>query len=81
VPSSDPVQRFTDIIDNIERVEQLTKDLDAKSFAANDQIVFAVKYPLIIISEATLKLGDTAPNLRPQIPWREIRGAWQPAKA
>jgi uncharacterized protein with HEPN domain len=81
VPSSNPVQRFTDIIDNIERVEQFTKDLDAKSFAANDQIVFAVKYPLIIISEATLKLGDTAPNLRPQIPWREIRGARQPAKA
>jgi uncharacterized protein with HEPN domain len=75
VPSSDPVQRFTDIIDNIERVEQYTKDLDAKSFAANDQIVFAVKYALVIISEATPKLGDTAPNLRPEIPWRKSAGS------
>jgi uncharacterized protein with HEPN domain len=29
---------------------------------------------LVIISEATAKLGDTAADLRPDIPWREIRG-------
>jgi uncharacterized protein with HEPN domain len=74
VPSSDPVQRFTDIIDNIDRIEQFTQGLNAKTFAANHQVIFAVKYALVIISEATTKLGDTAPDLRPDIPWREIRG-------
>jgi uncharacterized protein with HEPN domain len=74
VPSSDPVQRFTDIIENIDRIEQFTKGLDAATFAANDQVTFAVKYALMIISEATAKLGDTAPDLRPDISWREIRG-------
>ena len=28
----------------------------------------------MIISEATAKLGDIAADLRPDIPWREIRG-------
>jgi uncharacterized protein with HEPN domain len=71
LPSSDPVQRFTDIIDH---VEQFTRGLNAKTFAANNQVIFAVKYALMIISEATAKLGDTASDLRPDMPWREIRG-------
>jgi uncharacterized protein with HEPN domain len=74
VPSSDPVQRFADIIENIDRIEQFTKGLSAATFAANDQVTFAVKYALLVISEATAKLGDTAPGLHPDIPWREIRG-------
>jgi len=74
VPSSDPIQRFTDIIENIDRIEQFTQGLNAATFAANDQVTFAVKYALMVISEATTKLGDTAPGLRPDIPWREIRG-------
>lgn len=74
MPSSDPVQRFTDIVENIDRIEQFVKGLDAATFAANDQVTFAVKYALMVISEATAKLGDTAPGLRPDIPWREIRG-------
>jgi uncharacterized protein with HEPN domain len=74
VPSSDPVQRFTDIIDQIDHVEQFTQGLNAKTFPANDQVVFAVKYALMVISEATAKLGDTAFDLRPDMPWREIRG-------
>jgi uncharacterized protein with HEPN domain len=74
VPSSDPVQRFTDIIDHIDHVEQFTIGLNAETFATNDQVIFAVKYALLIISEATAKLGDIASGLRPDIPWREIRG-------
>ncbi len=74
MPSNDPVQRFTDIIDNINHVAQFTRGLTAATFAANDQVIFAVKYALLIISEATAKLGDIAPGLRPDIPWREIRG-------
>ncbi len=48
--------------------------MNANTFAANDQVTFAVKYALLIISEATAKLGEIAPGIRPDIPWREIRG-------
>ena len=73
MPSSDPVQRFADIVEAIGRIEQFTSGLNASTFAANDQVTFAVKYALMIISEATAKLGETASDIRPDIPWREIR--------
>jgi uncharacterized protein with HEPN domain len=74
VPSSDPVQRFSDIIENIERIERITTGLDLKGFAENEEKVLAVKYALLTISEAAAKLGDVGPYLCPGIPWREIRG-------
>ena len=74
MPSSDPVQRFSDIIENIERIERFTAGMDLKGFAANDEKVLAVKYALLTISEAAAKLGDLAADLCPDIPWREIRG-------
>jgi uncharacterized protein with HEPN domain len=74
VPSSDPVQRFSDIIDNIGCIERFTADMDLRGFAENEQTIRAVKYSLLIISEAAVKLGDLAADLCPAIPWREIRG-------
>ncbi len=74
MPSSDPAQRFTDIIENIDSIERFTQGMDARTFATNDQVVFAVKYALMIISEAAIRLGDIATTLQPNIPWREIRG-------
>jgi len=68
VPSSDPVQRFADIIENIARIERFTQGMDMKAFAGN------VKYALLIVSEAAAKLGDTAVEFCPEIPWREVRG-------
>ena len=50
MPSSVPAQRFADILDNIVHIEGFTRGLDAETFAGNDQIVFAVKYALMIIS-------------------------------
>jgi uncharacterized protein with HEPN domain len=72
VPSSDPVQRFSDITENVERIGRFTAGTDLQAFAANEQVVLAVKYALLIISEAAAKLGDLATKLC--IPWREIRG-------
>jgi uncharacterized protein with HEPN domain len=48
--------------------------LDEEAFAENEQAIFAVKYALLIISEAATRLGDEAAALQPDIPWREIRG-------
>ena len=74
MPSSDPVQRFTDIVENIDHIERFTIGLNAQTFTVNEQVVFAVKYALMIISESAIRLGDIASTLRPDIPWREIRG-------
>lgn len=74
MPSSDPIQRFTDIIDNIERIGRFTAGMDLPGFVENEQTELAVKYSLLIISEAAIKLGDLAADLCPNIPWREIRG-------
>ena len=73
MPSRDPVQRFPDILAAISHIEEFTWGLSAQTFAANDQVIFAVKYALTIIREAATKLGDVAPGLRPDVPWREIR--------
>jgi uncharacterized protein with HEPN domain len=74
VPSSDPAQRFSDIIENIEKIERFTVGMDREHFARNEQAVLAVKYALLIISEAAVKLGKFATDRCPDIPWREIRG-------
>jgi uncharacterized protein with HEPN domain len=74
VPSSDPVQRFSDIIENIEAIERDTASMDLRGFALADQTIRAVKYSLLVISEAAVKLGDLAADLCPAIPWRDIRG-------
>ena len=48
--------------------------MDPAGFAGNEQTILAVKYSLLIISEAAIKLDDIAKDLCPDIPWREIRG-------
>jgi len=74
VPSSDPIQRFSDIIENIEAIERFTAGMDLRGFTVADQTIRATKYSLLVISEAAAKLGDHAADLCPAIPWREIRG-------
>ena len=74
MPSSHPVQRFSDIIENIEAIERDTAGMDRRGFAKADQTIRAVKYILLIVSEAAIKLGDLAADLCPAIPWRDVRG-------
>ena len=74
MPSSDPAQRFADIIENIDAIERFTADMDLHGFTAADQTIRAVKCSLLVISEAAVKLGDLAADLCPNIPWRDIRG-------
>jgi uncharacterized protein with HEPN domain len=74
LPSSDPLQRFDDIIENIARIERFTQGMNMRAFAGSEQTIHAVKYALLIVSEAAIKLGDTASALCPDIPWREVRG-------
>jgi uncharacterized protein with HEPN domain len=74
VPSSDPAQCFSDILDSIEHIERFTRSLNTAAFAGDEKAVFAVKYALLIISEAAIRLGDIAATLQPNIAWRDVRG-------
>ncbi len=74
MPSSDPAQRFQDILDNIARIERFAGSLTAEAFCEDEKVVYAVKHALLIISEAAIKLGALAAEMEPKVPWAEIRG-------
>jgi uncharacterized protein with HEPN domain len=75
VPSSDPVQRFQDILFNIARIETHTAGIvDETVFEENYTVYDAVERCLERISEAAKKLGAVAEALCPEIPWPRVRG-------
>lgn len=61
-----------DIIDNSARIEQFTAGMDLDSFSENEQKVDAVRYALLIISEAVSRLGHMTPHVMPSQPWEEF---------
>ncbi len=73
MPSSDPAQRFQDILDNIARIEQYTAGMDSLSSMEDHKTYDAVKRCLARISEASTKLGALAETLCPGIPWPKLR--------
>jgi len=73
VPSSKPIVRFGDIIDNIDAIRLYIGDLDEDAFLADRMRVDAVERCLSRLSEAASKLGVLAEELEPDIPWRDIR--------
>ena len=75
MPSSDPVQRFEDILANISRIEEHTAGIaDETAFEENHLVYDAVERCLERISEAAKKLGGVAETLCPDIPWRKVCG-------
>lgn len=74
MPSSDPIQRFEDILENVERIERFTAGMNVSLFVGDEQAVYAVKHALLIISEAARKLGPAAEQFCPTIAWPNIRG-------
>lgn len=73
MPSRDPVQRFEDILQNIELIEEFTAGLTESTFTQDRKTVYATERCLERISEAAAKLGDAAETRCPEIPWPRIR--------
>jgi len=67
------IQQFTDILENIARIERFTAGFDADGLAGNEQAFYAVLHALLIISEAARRLGNDAETLAPDQPWQSIR--------
>jgi uncharacterized protein with HEPN domain len=73
VPSSDPILRFEDILDNILLIEQFTAGMDMEAFSQDLRTSNAVERCLERISEAAKKLGMRAEELCPAVRWPELR--------
>ncbi len=72
-PSSKPVRRFRDIVDNIELIVSDVGGMSRADFLVDRKTQDAVLFRLLRISEAATKLGADAEEALPEQPWAQIR--------
>lgn len=65
--------RIEDMLQAIEYIEKFAAGLDSESFQASPIARFAVISNLAIIGEAANHLPEEVRQLRPDIPWRDVR--------
>lgn len=63
-----------DILEAIERIEEITRGKSLDDFEASWQMRWLVQRAIEIISEASRAIPDDLANTRPEIPWRKVRG-------
>lgn len=73
MPSEKPARRLEDIVENAQAALGYTAGMDEVAFKENRLVYDAVERCLERISEAAAKLGELAPVLMPDQPWRDIR--------
>jgi uncharacterized protein with HEPN domain len=74
LPFEDVRSRLAEILEAIRSIERFVKGMDADAYAHDERTQAAVERKLLIISEAAIRLRDTAEPLCPEVPWRDIRG-------
>lgn len=74
MPSERPLVRLRDIVENIESIQDYTRDLDLTGFLKSNITIDAVERCLSRISEAAVKIGPIVEELLPGHDWRGIRG-------
>ncbi len=73
MPSKDPIQRFTDILEKIILIEEFTRGMDLNAYQEDLKTRNATERCLERISEAAKKLGEVAEQLCPTVPWPNVR--------
>ena len=63
-----------DILEAIERVEEITHGKTLREFAASWQLRWIVQRAIEIISEASRAIPDELTSTQPDIPWPSVRG-------
>jgi len=63
-----------DIIEAIDRIEEVTRGKSFAEFEASWQLRWLVQRAIEIISEASRAIPDDLVDTRPEIPWRKVRG-------
>jgi Uncharacterized conserved protein len=75
MPSKNPSQRLSDILDNVDAIHDFTSQLDFQAFRADRKTVYAVVRALEIISEASRRLPQELLLRHPEIDWAAIAAA------
>ena len=73
MPSKRPIERFNDIIYNIDAIVRYTAGMSREAFLADQKTVDATQHCLLRITEAARKLGKLAERAAPDQPWKAIR--------
>jgi len=68
------IPRLTDIIEAIERIHAVLRDVPLNAFEADWQRQWLVERGVEIISEASRHLTDELKARHPEIPWRKVAG-------
>jgi uncharacterized protein with HEPN domain len=68
------IPRLTDIIEAIERIHGVLKDISLETFENDWQRQWLVERGVEIISEASRHLGDDLKARHPEIPWQKVAG-------
>jgi uncharacterized protein with HEPN domain len=63
-----------DILEAIDRVEEVTRGKSFAEFEMNWQLRWLVQRAIEVISEASRAIPDDLTDTRPEIPWRKVRG-------
>jgi uncharacterized protein with HEPN domain len=63
-----------DILEAIDRVEQITRDITYEQFEGSWQLQWLVQRAIEIISEASRAIPNDLKDRRPEIPWPSVRG-------
>ena len=74
MPFEDSKSHLRDIHDSINLTQEFVRDLNLDAFLRDAKSQAAVERKLLVISEAAVRLGESAETLCPGIPWRDIRG-------
>ena len=74
MPSSKPVDRLREIVENCDRISRHTAGMSFDAYAAHEKTIDAVERCLQRISEAAQRLGDYVDRLYPEAPWKAARG-------
>jgi len=75
MPSKNPAQRLTDILDNIQAIADFTAGMTFEDYVSDRKTIYAVTRALEIISEATRRLPDELKQRRPEIAWVGVAAA------
>ena len=74
MPSKRPADRFREIIEEIDFIDETLQDVDFAGFLNDKLKRRAIERAFAVIPEAAVKLGDEAALYAPDIPWSDIRG-------
>jgi uncharacterized protein with HEPN domain len=74
MPFEDARSHLADILDSIVLIERFVDGMDLAAYKQDEKTQSAVERKMLIISEAAIRLKDSADSLCPGVPWREIRG-------